>query len=188
MSPLARNARPRGATSLDRPLVLNDYSSMSAPTEADLLHLRRCIALAGQAGDAGQHPFAALVVDENGQVLMEAQNQSRPPDGDPAQHAELLATSGAARLFPPERLAKATLYTSAEPCCMRAGAIYWANIGRVVYGLSEHRLFTLTGANEENPTFSLPCREVFARGQQHVEIVGPLLEGEAAKPHNGFWS
>jgi tRNA(Arg) A34 adenosine deaminase TadA len=160
---------------------------MSAPTEGDLLHLRRCIALAGQAREAGQHPFAALVVDENGQVLMEAQNQSRPPDGDPTQHAELLAASGAARLFPPDRLAKATLYTSTEPCCMCAGAIYWANIGRVVYGLSERRLLMLTGCNEKNPTFSLPCREVFARGQRHVEIVGPLLEVEAAKPQEGFW-
>jgi len=90
--------------------------------------------------------------------------------------------------FRPELLAKATLYTSAEPCCMCAGAIYWANIGRVVYGLSEHRLLKLTGSNEENPTFSLPCREVFARGQRRVEIVGPLLEDEAAKPQEGFWN
>jgi tRNA(Arg) A34 adenosine deaminase TadA len=158
---------------------------MAAPTEADLRHLRRCIALASQARDAGQHPFAALVVDENGEVLMEAQNQS--PDGDPTQHAELLAASRAARIFPPTRLAKATLYTSTEPCCMCAGAIYWANIGRVVYGLSERRLLLMTGFNKENPTLSLPCREVFARGQRRVEIIGPLLEDEAAKPQEGFW-
>jgi tRNA(Arg) A34 adenosine deaminase TadA len=160
---------------------------MTEPTETDLVHLRRCIDLARQARDAGQHPFAALVVDESGQVLSEAQNHSRPPDGDPTQHAELLAASKAAKLVPPDRLAKATLYTSAEPCCMCAGAIYWANIGRVVYALSEHRLLSLTGSNPENPTFSLPCREVFARGQRHVEIVGPLLEDEAAKPQEGFW-
>jgi tRNA(Arg) A34 adenosine deaminase TadA len=163
-------------------------TASTPPTETDLLHLRRCIALASQARDAGQLPFGALVADENGQVLMEAQNQARPPDGDPTQHAELLAVSKVAKLIPPELLAKATLYTSAEPCCMCAGAIYWANIGRVVYGLSEHRLLKLTGSNEENPTFSLPCREVFARGQRRVEIVGPLLEDEAAKPQEGFWN
>ena len=116
---------------------------MTAPTEADLRHLRRCFALAGQAREAGQHPFAALVADENEEVLVEAQNQSRPPDGDPTQHAELLAASRAARIFPSVRLARSTLYASAEPCCMCAGAIYWANIGRVVYGLSEHRLLLL---------------------------------------------
>jgi tRNA(Arg) A34 adenosine deaminase TadA len=160
---------------------------MTGPTEIDLLHLRRCIALSREARDAGQHPFAALVVDQAGKVLSEAQNNSRPPGGDPTQHAEILAASKAARLFPRERLAGATLYTSAEPCCMCAGAIYWANIGCVVYALSEHRLLRLTGANPENPTFSLPCREVFARGQRRVEIVGPVLEDEAAKPHEGFW-
>ena len=70
---------------------------------------------------------------------------------------------------------------------MCAGAIYWAHIGRVVYALSEHKLLEMTGSNEENPTFSLPCREVFARGQRRIEIAGPLLEEEAAKPHEGFW-
>jgi tRNA(Arg) A34 adenosine deaminase TadA len=175
-------------TSLDHLSPLTDHSSMAESTEVDLLHLRRCIVLARQARDAGQHPFGAVIVDENGQVLTEAQNQARPPDGDPTQHAELLAVSRAAKIFPPERLAKATLYTSTEPCCMCAGAIYWANIGRVVYGLSEHGLLMLTGSNEENPTLSLPCREVFARGQRRVEIVGPLLEDEAVKPHEGFWS
>jgi tRNA(Arg) A34 adenosine deaminase TadA len=166
----------------------SDMASTNGSSAIDLLHLRRCFVLARQAREAGQHPFAALVVDENGQVLMEAQNQARPPEGEPTQHAELLAVGRAAKIFPPERLAKATLYTSTEPCCMCAGAIYWANIGRVVYGLSEHNLYALTGANEENPTLSLPCREVFARGQRRVEIVGPLLEDEAVKPHEGFWS
>lgn len=158
------------------------------PTETDLLHLRRCIALAREARHAGQMPFGALVADEDGKVLVEAMNHGRPPDGDPTQHAELLASSHAARLFPPAVLAKSTLYTSTEPCCMCAGAIYWANIGRVVYALSEHRLLELTGANAENPTFSLPCREVFARGQRHVEVIGPFLEDEAAKFQEGFWS
>ncbi len=175
------------ADSSDDIRPMTSLSPLATPTETDLRHLRRCIALAAQARDAGQHPFAALVVDENGEVLVEAQNQSRPPNGDPTQHAELVAASRVAKLVSPERLAKATLYTSAEPCSMCAGAIYWTNIGRVVYALSEKRLLTLTGANEENPTFSLPCREVFARGQRRVEIAGPLIEEEAAKPHEGFW-
>src|ERR1700691_996560 len=144
---------------------------MSESTETDLLHLRRGIDLASQARDTGQLPFAALVVDENGQVLVEVQNQSRPPGGDPTQHAELLAASSAAKLVPAERLAKATLYTSAEPCCMCAGAIYWAHIGRVIYALSEHRLLLLTGSHQENPTFSLPCREVFPRGNPRAQVM-----------------
>ena len=53
--------------------------------------------------------------------------------------------------------------------------------------LSEHRLLQLTGDHPENPTFSLPCREVFARGQRKVEVLPPALEDEAARAHEGFW-
>ncbi|MNE90713.1 Guanine deaminase [compost metagenome] len=111
-----------------------------------------------------------------------------PPEGDPTQHAELVAVALAAKVLSPDELALCTLYTSAEPCCMCAGAVYWTGIGRVVYALSEHALLGLTGAHPENPTFSLPCREVFARGQRQVEVLGPMLESEAATAHDGFWS
>jgi len=81
----------------------------------------------------------------------------------------------------------ATMYSSAEPCAMCAGAIYWAGIGRLVYALSEHRLRELTGNHPENPTLDLPCREVFGSGQRSTEVVGPLLEDEAAAVHAGVW-
>ncbi len=155
---------------------------------ADLALLQRAIALAQTARDGGKHPFAALVADAHGKVIAEAGNNSLPPDGDPTQHAELRAAQMAARAVGDiAELASATLYTSAEPCAMCAGAIYWCGIGRVVYALSEHRLLQLTGDHAENPTFSLPCREVFARGQRKIEVVGPLLEVEAAVAHAGFW-
>jgi tRNA(Arg) A34 adenosine deaminase TadA len=153
----------------------------------DTLHLKRAIALAEQSRAQGKHPFAALVVDGDGGVLAETFNNSLPPEGDPTQHAELRAAQQAARVAAPEVLAGATLYTSAEPCAMCAGAIYWCGIGRVVYALSEERLLHLTGDHPENPTFSLPCREVFARGQRKVAVVGPMLEDEAAAAHAGFW-
>ena len=71
---------------------------------------------------------------------------------------------------------------------MCSGAAYWTGIDRVVYALSERRLLELTGDHPENPTFSLPCREVFARGQREIEVLGPLLEDEAATAHIGFWN
>ena len=154
---------------------------------ADTLHLRRAIALSAMARAGGKHPFAATVIAADGSLLAEAGNNSLPPEGDPTQHAELRAAQGAFRAGTAERLAGATLYTSAEPCAMCAGAIYWCGIGRVVYALSEHRLLQLTGDHPENPTFSLPCREVFARGQRRVEVLGPGLEDEAAAAHTGFW-
>lgn len=153
----------------------------------DLDLLRQSIAESYRSRERGRHPFAALVADEAGNIVSAAGNNSMPPEGDPTQHAELVAAAAAARVLPPEALARCTLYTSAEPCCMCAGAIYWTGIGRVVYALSEHTLLGLTGDHPENPTFSLPCREVFARGQRRVDVAGPMLEEEAARAHEGFW-
>ncbi|HSV58833.1 MAG TPA: nucleoside deaminase [Variovorax sp.] len=156
-----------------------------SPRELELLRLT--ITLSEESKARGRHPFAALVADENGQIVSQAGNNSMPPEGDPTQHAELVAAALAASKLGREELARCTLYTSAEPCCMCAGAVYWTGIGRVVYALSEHSLLGLTGDHPENPTFSLPCREVFARGQRRVEVLGPLIEDEAAAPHRGFW-
>ena len=156
-------------------------------TARDLQYLRHAIARAATSQARGKHPFAALIVDAHGEVLAEAGNAFGWPDGDATGHAELLAVRDASRRFPPARLAQATLYSSAEPCAMCAGAVYWSGLGRVVYALSEARLLTLTGAHPENPTLALPCREVFAHGQRAIVVIGPLLEDEAAVPHLGFW-
>jgi tRNA(Arg) A34 adenosine deaminase TadA len=120
-------------------------------------------------------------------VLIETEN-GYMPEHDGTAHAERLAATQACRTLSREVLAKATLYSSAEPCAMCAGAIYWAGIGRVVYGLSEHRLRGVTGNHPENPTLDLPCREVFASGQRPTEVVGPLLEDEAEALHDGVWT
>jgi tRNA(Arg) A34 adenosine deaminase TadA len=165
-----------------------NYTPVNQLSARDLELLREAIRLSDESKQHGRHPFAALVADETGKVIARAGNNSMPPEGDPTQHAELVAAARAAKLLSPEALAKCTLYSSAEPCCMCAGAVYWTGIGRVVYALSEHKLLGLTGDHPENPTFSLPCREVFARGQRQVEVVGPLLEDEAAAPNIGFWS
>jgi tRNA(Arg) A34 adenosine deaminase TadA len=154
---------------------------------SDELYLRRAIALAERAKANGRHPFGALLVSPHGEVIAAAENRAVGPDSDATGHAELEAVRLASRTHSPDSLAEATLYSSAEPCAMCAGAIYWAGIGRVVYGLSETRLLVLTGGHPENPTLSLACRDVFARGQRRVEVVGPLLEDEAAAPHAGFW-
>ncbi len=91
-------------------------------TEQDAQHLRYCIALSRRVRDSGKHPFAAIVVDAAGNIVAEAGNDSLPPEGDPTRHAELVAAGLAARRLSPEQLAAATLYTSAEPCAMCAGA------------------------------------------------------------------
>ena len=156
-------------------------------SSTDQLLLRQAIALAGESRRRGKHPFGAIVADAEGRIVSSAGNNSLPPQGDPTQHAELVAAEAAARVLSAAERAGSTLYASAEPCCMCAAAIYWCGIGRVVYALSERRLLALTGAHAENPTLSLPCRDVFATGQRAIEVHGPALEDEAAAIHADFW-
>jgi tRNA(Arg) A34 adenosine deaminase TadA len=149
-------------------------------------YLRRSFVVAQSARRHGNHPFGAILVGGAGEILLEVEN-GYMPDRDMTGHAERLLATAASKQFDPKFLADCTLYTSAEPCCMCAGAVYWAGIGRVVYGLSERRLKTITGNHAENPTLDLPCRTVFAAGQRAVEVIGPLLEDEAAAIHAGAW-
>jgi tRNA(Arg) A34 adenosine deaminase TadA len=149
--------------------------------------LRRAFAVAARARDGGDHPFGCLLAGPDGSVLMEQGNGYTSEGRDRTAHAERLLASRAARELPLEVLAGCTLYTSAEPCAMCAGAIYWAGIGRVVFGQTERGLKAATGAHEENPTLDLPCHVVFEAGQRATEVVGPMLEDEAAALQEGYW-
>jgi len=149
--------------------------------------LRQAFAVARRARKGGDHPFGALLADENGTVLREQGNGYSSEGGDRTAHAERLLASWAARMLSLDELSRCTLYTSAEPCAMCAGAIYWAGIGRVVYGQSERDLKAQTGAHEENPTLDLPCQVVFEAGQRPTEVIGPLLSDEAAQLQADFW-
>lgn len=149
--------------------------------------LRQTFNVALKARDAGEHPFGSLLADKNGKVLREQPNAYNSGGGDRTAHAERLLAQWARENLSLEELASCTLYTSAEPCAMCSGTIYWVGIGRVVYGLAEHDMKGLTGAHEENPTLDLPCRTVFEAGQRPTEVVGPLLAEEAAQLHLDFW-
>ena len=165
---------------------MRDLADLDTP-ELDEHFLRRSFEVARRAMTHGNHPFGAILVDQDRNVvLIEAENGYMPAQ-DGTAHAERLLATEACRTLGADVRGKATLYSSAEPCAMCAGAIYWAGIGRVVYGLSEHRLRGITGNHPENPTLDLPCRDVFARGQRTTEVVGPLLEDEAEVLHQGVW-
>jgi tRNA(Arg) A34 adenosine deaminase TadA len=161
-------------------------SALPSTQAGDETLMRACFDVARRARARGNHPFGAILVSPSGEILLEAEN-GYLPERDMTAHAERLLATAASKAHAPGVLATCTLYTSAEPCAMCAGAAYWAGIGRVVYGLGERRLKELTGDHPENPTLDLPCRAVFAAGQRRVEVVGPLLEEEAAALHLGAW-
>ena len=153
---------------------------------ADLQHLRTAIEVAQRAREHGNHPFGALLADEHDNVLLQAEN-TVVTGKDCTGHAETNLMRLATQYYSPERLETCTLYTSTEPCAMCAGAIYWGNVGRVVYALSEVDLYDIIGPSPDQ--LLLPCREVFAHSQRQIKVEGPALEieEEARAVHQGFW-
>ncbi|PWG63575.1 nucleoside deaminase [Spiribacter halobius] len=107
-------------------------------TDTDRSHLRRCVALARQALEAGDEPFGSVLVSAQGVVLFEDHNHVA--SGDSTRHPEFaIARWAAAHLSPGERAA-ATVYTSGEHCPMCAAAHGWVGLGRIVYASSSAQL------------------------------------------------
>ena len=147
-------------------------------------HLRRANDVALRAMRMGRHPFGALLVAPDGETVLAEQGNI-----DTVHHAEATLARTVSLNYPADHLWGCTLVTTFEPCAMCTGTVYWANIGRIVYGASEQALLALTGNHSENPTLSLPCRELIARGQKCIEVIGPVaeLEAEMLAPHRDFW-
>ncbi len=155
---------------------------MNQDTAIALLRVANEVAQASLA--AGHHPFGAiLVAPDQHTVLM------RQGNVDSVNHAESVLAREAAERYDADFLWQCALVTTVEPCAMCAGTQYWANIGTLVYGMSERDLLALTGNHAENPTLDLPCRDVFARGQKALQIIGPVEAAKAdiAALHQSFW-
>ena len=155
------------------------------PTPEQMLRaLRRANDVAQRSLNEGHHPFGAVLLAPDHETVIAEQGNV-----DSVNHAEAVLARNAAAQHSAEYLWACTLVTTVEPCCMCAGTQYWANIGRLVYGMEERRLLALTGSHAENPTMDLPCRDVFRHGQKAIRVWGPVaeMEGEIAAQHADFW-
>lgn len=157
------------------------------PYEVDLL--KRVIELCWEARNSGNHPFGCLLADEEGNILMEQCNAEVTNHGDCTGHAETQLMRRVSQVYSKEEMSHFTMYSCADACSMCAGAIYWGNLGRLVYIARESELKKYTGDDLRNPTLDLPSRVVFASGQKHVEVLGPFLEleDEFFKCHENYW-
>ena len=109
--------------------------------------MSRALALAQEAGDAGDVPVGAVIVDRAGNLIAEASNR-KERDKDPTAHAEILALRAAAQALQTWHLDCCTLYVTLEPCPMCAGALIQARIGLLVYGADDPKTGTIrTAAN-----------------------------------------
>lgn len=103
-------------------------------TGTDRAMMRHALALAGFAAAMDETPVGAIVYDtRSGDILGEGFNR-RECDADPGAHAELIAIRRAAAELGDWRLNHCTLVVTLEPCCMCAGAIVNARVGRVIFG------------------------------------------------------
>jgi len=153
-------------------------------TAADAAGLRQAFVWAHAARTRGNRPFGAVVVAADGRILAEAFSNTRET-GDCTGHAEMNAVRqlGNPRVAP-EVLAGATLYASAQPCAMCAGAICHAGIGRVVFGLDDARLLRIHPGLRGS---SLDSRAVFASATYALHCTGPALVQEALAVYEDRW-
>lgn len=149
----------------------------------DFLRLANQIALKSMS--LGHHPFGAILVAPDGQTVLEEQGNL-----DTVNHAESTLARRSYAKYSADVLWASTLVTTVEPCAMCAATQYWSHIGRLIYGVTEQDLLSLTGNHAENPTLNLPCREVFAAGQKNVQIWGPIaqMREEILEVHRHFWT
>ncbi len=94
--------------------------------------MTEALALAEQAGAAGEIPVGAVIVDRDGQIIGRGSN--RRQSGDPLGHAELIAIRQAAEVIGDWRLEGTTMVVTLEPCAMCAGALVNARVARLIFG------------------------------------------------------
>lgn len=112
--------------------------------------MRQALQEAEAAFEQGEAPVGAVVVCRN-QVIARAHNQAELLN-DVTAHAEILALTAASNYLGSKYLPDCTLYVTLEPCVMCAGALYWAQLGRLVYGApDDKRGFMLYGKRLLHP-------------------------------------
>lgn len=139
-------------------------------TEIDTAPMELAIAASASALEAGNMPFGAVLVDQDGQVLMVAQNNQNTQH-DCTGHAELVLVRQASERLGPQSLRGNTVYASGEPCAMCCGALFWAGVGRVVFAATQDDIAQALGG----PLLPISSHTVLAQTQPAVQVDGPFM-------------
>ena len=108
--------------------------------------MKKALQEARIAYDSGEIPVGAVVVCQN-RIIARAHNQTELLN-DVTAHAEMLALTAAANHLGSKYLRDCTLYVTLEPCVMCAGALYWSQLGRLVYGAPDEKRGYLKQGNQ----------------------------------------
>ena len=128
--------------------------------------MHRALELAEAAGQAGEVPVGAVVINSSGNLIAEGENR-KERDRDPTAHAEIIAIREAAKNLETWRLNQCTLYVTLEPCPMCAGAIVQARVELIVYGVDDPK----TGAIRT--VANIPDS---AASNHRLSVLGGILE------------
>ena len=145
--------------------------------------MARAYDAAKRAVEQGSRPFGAVLV-KDGKVIAEFSN-CEMTTGDVTRHAETGLISAFSPKIDRATCAASTLYTSSEPCTMCCGAIRFAGIGRVVFGVTETQFVRIIGRPVD--AHPLDSREVLARTAPQVKVLGPLMEADGLALHESYW-
>lgn len=104
---------------------------------SDTHYMKQALLEAEKAYEAGEVPVGAIIVC-NHRIIARAHNQTEQLT-DVTAHAEILALTAASGYLGSKYLSDCTLFVTLEPCVMCAGALAWAQLGRVVYGASDDK-------------------------------------------------
>lgn len=136
----------------------------------DEYFMKKALVEAHLAFDKGEVPVGAIVVIDN-KVIARSHNLTELLN-DVTAHAEMQAITSAANFLGGKYLKNCTLYVTLEPCQMCAGALYWSQISKIVYG-----------ASDESRGFSKLGTQVHPK----TEIVKGVLENECALLMRAFF-
>lgn len=146
-------------------------------TEIDEKFMREALAEARAAAAVGEVPIGAVVV-RDGEIVARAHNR-RELDQDPSAHAEFAAVCAAAQALGRWRLSDCTVYVTLEPCCMCAGLMVNARVGRCVYGAADAKAGALGSLYDLN---------VDSRLNHRFNVTAGVLADECREVLSGYFS
>ncbi len=145
----------------------------------DEYFIRQTYAVALQSAELGFDPFSALLVQDG--VVVASTSDHCIIESDPTAHAELHLIRTYCQQEKRISLEGITLYCNVEPCVMCSGAIHWAKLDRVVYGVGQQDLKKVSKGKPKPD-----CRHLINTGGSSIEVVGPILPEEGLAVLSAF--
>ena len=136
--------------------------------KTDREYFERAVEISKEALKTGNDGFGCLLVDKNGEIIMEQRN-AVADEGDPTAHDAMTLIRKAVKTYDSDFLKDCTLYATMEPCVMCMGAAFWADLGAVKFAVTEKELGTILSGG-----LNMPSTEFAQRSPKEIKVEGPF--------------